>query len=315
MLNPSFAQVGWCPDPSASFQCSTITKATGFTYLMALVMSGRDASLPGELKRKAELDSFLSTPEAAAACLQTNSRGFTALMLAARNSNTDSTEATVAQLLAHESSGQASRIQDNRSDKWTALMLAVRYSGTDSTDATVMQLLSHESSGQVARMQNTAAFTALMMAVRNSNTDSTKATVAQLLAHESSRQVALIQNKHGTTALMLSALYSRTDSTEETVAQLLAHESGKHVVRMRNNQGDTALMLAAKFLNTSTEDTVAMLCPHSDPANLQQVFLAHPLAFRSYLCGLHQSTQERAILSSALRHGLSLVEATTLLYI
>jgi hypothetical protein len=52
MLNPSFAQAHWHPDPTTIYQCSTITKSDGFTYLMGVVMSGRDPSFPDRLARQ-----------------------------------------------------------------------------------------------------------------------------------------------------------------------------------------------------------------------------------------------------------------------
>jgi ankyrin repeat protein len=59
-----------------------------------MVLSGRDAN--GQLFRQAELDTLLASPEGSVACRQVNSGGWTALMLAARNSRFDSTDATVA---------------------------------------------------------------------------------------------------------------------------------------------------------------------------------------------------------------------------
>jgi ankyrin repeat protein len=106
--------------------------------------------------------------------------GATALMYAAERSCLDSTEETVAQLLAHESSSQVMRLQDRHG--YTALMLAVRYSASDSSDATVAQLLAHESSMEVAKMRSNRGITALMWAVTKARTD---VTIARLLAHES----------------------------------------------------------------------------------------------------------------------------------
>jgi ankyrin repeat protein len=120
MLNPEFAQPGWQPDVTLIYACSPWSKTTGFTYLMSLVLSGRNHQ--GCLSRQSELDAFLITPESSDACRQTNSIGMTALMLAAANSRADSTDATVAQLLAHESSSEVARMQNE--DGETALILA-----------------------------------------------------------------------------------------------------------------------------------------------------------------------------------------------
>jgi hypothetical protein len=276
MLNSSFAQADWTPDSSVSYQCSPPTSATGFTYLMALVMSGRD-SVTRKLTRQNEFDAFLDKlPNDTDVCRQTNSEGWTALMLAVRNSNSDSTEAAVARLLAHPSSGEA------------------------------------------ARMRNNLGRTALMLATRSSNTESTESTVALLLAHESGKDVARMRTYHnaGCTALLYAVCNSSNGSSEATVAMLLTHESSSQVVRMLHNEGQSVLMRAACNANTSgTEATVAMLVPHVDAADFQHASRAHPSAFHTHLCRLHESTQERAILSTALRQGLSLVEAITLLYL
>jgi ankyrin repeat protein len=272
MLNPEFAQVGWRPDPTSLFKCSITREATKFTYLMALVMSGRDA-LTQALARQAELDILLASPDSVSICMQTNSEGWTALMLAARNSNGDSTEATVAQLLAHESSGQ------------------------------------------VARMQSTLGFTALMLAATHSNARSTPATVAQLLAHESSGQVARMQNKFGVTALILISPRTNTSSNDATLAQLLSHESSGQVARMKCNDGHTALLYAAAFSKPTGSDAVAMIAPYADADDIEHALFAYPRAFHAYTRRLHQRMQERDTLSTALRQGLSLVEATTLLYL
>jgi ankyrin repeat protein len=272
MLNPEFAQVDWRPDPSVLYRCSPCTNATGFTYVMALVMSGRDTT--GQLARQAELEAFLTTPDASNACKQTNSQGWTVLMLAARNSNTDSTEDTVARLLAHESSGI------------------------------------------VARMQTGIGWTALMMAARYSNTESSEATAAMLLAHESAKDVASIRSDNGATALGCAIRNSGKDSSEAVATILLAHESSYQVLRMRNCPGESLLMEAAHHATTpSTKRAVAMLVPHVDAQDFQAASLQYPAAFHTYLLRLHESAQERAILSTALRQGLSLVEATTLLYL
>jgi ankyrin repeat protein len=272
MLNPLFAQADWRPDPFAVYQCSPVTDATGFTYVMTLVMSGRD-KLTGRLARQAELEAFLRTPEAAHACTQTNSKGWTALMLAVRNSRTDSTEVTVALLLAHESSGTA------------------------------------------ARMQEKHGYTALMLAARYSNMGSSEATVTMLLAHESARDTAPI-SLDGATALRFAVLNAKKYSSEGTVAMLLDHESSSQALRMVNRIGESLLVEAArKASEVSTESTVAMLVPHVDAADFQNAVCLYPGGFRTYLLRLHEGAQERAILSTALRQGLSLAEATTLLYL
>jgi ankyrin repeat protein len=262
MLNPEFAQVGWRPDATSTYNCSPVLKANGFTYLMALVLSGRN-STTHVLARQAELDAFLSLTESTEACKQVNSEGWNALMLAVRNSAVDSTEATVAQLLAHESSAQVARMKTNKGQ--TILMLAVYTAAphSSSTEATVAQLLTHESAGDVSRMQDKLGTTALMLVAANAAIICTQATVAQLLAHESAGDVARMKDTGGHTALMFASVLSRCRSTDATVAQLLAHGSSRDVARMQNNAGWTALMFATTCSHSdSTEATVAQLLSH-----------------------------------------------------
>jgi ankyrin repeat protein len=212
MLNPEFARVGWRPDPAVRYQCVPRYEAMqGFTYLMALVLSGRNSDHPHQLARQDELDVLLASPESGVACRQVNVAGMTALMMAACCAGTDSTEATVAQLLAHESSGEVAHMQSALG--WTALMLAARYSGTCSTDATVAMLLAHESGRDTAHLTDFNGWTALMWAAKETSGSS------------SSEAVARVRNVYGWTALTLPAQHG----TEAAVEQLLMHESGREM--------------------------------------------------------------------------------------
>ena len=221
MLNPIFAQPGWRPDGLASeYSCSATTKASGFTYLMSLVMSGRDAERPDRLARHAELETFLATPESVAECKRTNSEGWTPLMLAARNSRKDSSDEAVAMLLANESSREVARMQNKKG--WTALMHSARNSGSDSTEETVAMLLAHESGPEVALIQESIhGYTTLMLASSSSDCGSTDETVAMLLKHESSALALLLRNKEGFSTLDVAAEFLEC-STETTIDMLCA---------------------------------------------------------------------------------------------
>jgi ankyrin repeat protein len=221
MLNTCFATPGWRPDPAATYRCSKTSDATSFTYLMALVLSGRDTTNPHLLARQAELDALLATPESSIACRQVNSIGWTALMMAARNSATDSTEATVVQLLAHESGGEVARMQNK--DGSTALMLAACNLNYDSTEETVARFLQHESGDEVARIQDKEGYTVLMMAVGHSFTDKTEAIVAQLLAHESAKDLMQCKTLKGETTLEIAAKYA----SEDVLAMVCEHSESE----------------------------------------------------------------------------------------
>jgi hypothetical protein len=234
MLNPEFAQPGWQPDAIATYACSQYTTASGFTYLMTLVLSGRNEK--GQLARQEEFDALLASPEKShIACRQVNSEGWTVLMLAVRNSGTDSTEETVARLLAHESSGEVARMQEN--DGWTALMMSARYVDIGSTSATLTQLLIHESSGEVARMREKNGFTALIIAL--TDTDIQRA-VEQLLAHESARDVLTFLCDEGRSVLDYANRYK------------VSHATIVHLVKMTCELGSSK-EVAALFLKFPTQ--------------------------------------------------------------
>ena len=161
MLNPAFATSGFQPDPAVEYRCSVNTTSTGFNFLHALVLGGPDRLVELELFIKQHPVEFTRQAQ------QRNTQGWTALMLAARNSRADSTERTVDLLLPHSDAKQQTK------EGSTALMLAARYSRTTSTEHTVELLLPHSD----AKQQNKDGWTALMLAARNSRTTSTEHTV------------------------------------------------------------------------------------------------------------------------------------------
>ena len=99
--------------------------------------------------------------------------GWTALMFAARYSNTSANLETVKILL-----GFGADINIQSKDGWTALTMATKFSNTDSNPETVKILLSF---GADVNIQNKDGCTALMLAARYSDTDSNPETVKLLL--------------------------------------------------------------------------------------------------------------------------------------
>jgi hypothetical protein len=130
-LNPHFEEIGWWPDPTATYKCSHHSKGNNFTRLMVLVVSGRDAT--GRLRRYDELVALLATD-------------------------------TPAQ-------PDASRYSASNSAHWTALMLAARYAGTHSTEETLCLLLAHPAAPRVALLRNSLGSSALSLAVRHHRLD------------------------------------------------------------------------------------------------------------------------------------------------
>ena len=139
-----------------------------------------------------------------------DNEGWTALMLAALYSNTDSNVSTVKLLL---DAGADVNLKNN--EGWTALMLSARYSNTDSNDSTVKLLLD---AGADVNLKDIYGWTALMLSVRCSNTDSNDSTVKLLL--DAGADVNLKENE-GWTTLMLTAQFSDTYSNENTIKLLL----------------------------------------------------------------------------------------------
>src|SRR5271166_1652009 len=137
------------PDPNKEYQCSIYSKSTGFTLLMKLVMQARKEGVMDYLKSyistltKEELD-------------KKNTYGWTALMLAARNSNKYSNVDVLQMLLEN---GANPNLQNNNG--FTALIMASSHSNTDSNIETVKILFEN---GANPNLQDNDGFTALMFA-------------------------------------------------------------------------------------------------------------------------------------------------------
>ena len=203
------------PDPNIEYACSPVTNSTGFTKLMMLVMSARknpdSLECIGKLIKKGKTIIDIK-----------NTKGWTALMMAARNSNLDSNIETVKLLIA---AGANVNLQHN--DGWSALMLAARYSNIDSNIETVKLLIE---AGANINLQENNGWSALMMAAGNSNTDSNIETVKLLI--QAGANINLQQN-NGWSALMIAAKYFNTDSNIETVKLLI--EAGSNIYLLNNN--------------------------------------------------------------------------------
>ena len=135
--------------------------------------------------------------------------GWTALMIACRHSNIDSSVETVKILLDAKCD-----VNLKNKDEWTALMIACRYSNTDSSLETVKILLDANCD---INLQNKDEWTALMMACHYSNTDSSLETVKILL---NANCDVNLQNNEDLTALMIAVKYANTTSNLETVKLL-----------------------------------------------------------------------------------------------
>ncbi len=189
-------------DPDTEYNCSPLTKSKGFTPLMRMVQRADRTDILEIItayikKYPHDLD-------------HQNEMGWTALMIACRNSRTKSSDAIVNLLLKTDA-----KVDLQGKDGSTALMMACLNSCTTSSNAIVELLIK---AGANVNLQNNQGWTALMLACLNSCTTSSNATVKLLL--KAGANVDL-QETDGWTALMMACRYSGTDSTNETVELLL----------------------------------------------------------------------------------------------
>jgi ankyrin repeat protein len=222
---PSETSIFDIPDINTPYRCSSYTLSSGFTLLMKLVMLTREyPTLEAEIKKHIDENPETINVE--------NNEGWTALMLASRNSKTHSTENTVKMLI---DAGADLNIQNHKYH--TALMLAVRYSNKDSTENTVKMLIDAKAS---LNIQNIGEYTALMSAVGHSDRECIFNTVKMLIDAGANLN---IQNSVGCTALMLVVGYPDKDSTENTVKMLI---DAKANLNIQNDDHDTVLTIALK---------------------------------------------------------------------
>ncbi len=294
LLNPVFAQPHFQPDPDVEYKCSTNSKSKGFNYLQALVLGGET--------RQSELQHFMLQQGGEAfryQAQQQNEQGWTALMLAVRNSRTDSTDHIVEVLLP-----QSDAKQQNKAG-WTALMHAARYSRNDSTEHTVELLLPYSD----AKQQNKEGWTALMFAAMGSREDSTEHTVQLLLPLSDAKQ----QDQHGWTALMMAARWSKTGSTERTVEMLLPFSD----VDQRDKSGNTALKYALDvFIAEENEHIVCMFITRASKTTIQQCVSAQYAETIAHIMQvILQRQTERETFQNAIKNGLTLEESIIKSYI
>jgi ankyrin repeat protein len=262
-------------DLEIEYECSPYIKSKGWTRLMQLsVLTGKE-SLDYSLERTNAIHKFISKCSKKE-CNKQNTEGWTALMIAARNYNGETTFETVKLLLnksdpnIKENSGWTTlmiaannleiieaveivklllnksdvNIQDN--DGSTALMIAAN----TKNNAETVKLLMDKSD---VNIQDNDGRTALMFATENSNIE-----VIKLLLDKSKVN---IQENEGWTALMLAARYSNDEETVEIIKLL----SDKSDVNIQENNGWTALMIGVYHLNTeSSRETVKILLDKSD---------------------------------------------------
>ena len=199
-------------------------KITGCSELMKIVFDDKNGEITKAYLKQKKLDINFK-----------NNEGWTALMIACRNSNSTSSLETVKVLIEE---GSDLNLQNNYG--LTALMLACYNSNKNSSLETVKTLIK---AGSDLNLQNKNGFSALMLASRYSNTESSLKTVEALIKAGSDLD---LQNKNGWTALMMASRYSNNDSSLETVEALINAGSD---LDLQNKEGLTAFELSFKDLN------------------------------------------------------------------
>lgn len=168
------------------FKCSKITTSSGFTPLMHLIMNNSIEDVKEYLNYKDQLEEINKQ----------NDKGWTALMLACRNSKIIPDGIEKVKLLLNRSDVNINKQED---DGWTALMMACGSSNEDSSLDTVKELLSH--SDIDINKQDKRGYTALMIACLYSNTNSSLDTIKLLYQCKYHFLDIYLENKQGVTAL------------------------------------------------------------------------------------------------------------------
>jgi ankyrin repeat protein len=161
--------------------------------------------------------------------------GCTALHMACKYSNEDSTERTVALLLGHPDINFDSQTIYGE----TSLSYACLNSNTNSSERTIELLLDHPNIN--VNLPTECDEAPLHMACLFSGRNSTVRTVELLVGHPT---IDINFQVDGETALHLACWNSNTDSIERTFRTLLAHP--KINVNLQNNVGQTPLHLACE---------------------------------------------------------------------
>jgi ankyrin repeat protein len=235
------------PNLDEEFDCSPMTKSRGFTLLMKLVLLTRKhPELLEYIKILINNNKDIIN--------QKNEKGWTSLILVARNSRTYSTENTLRLLI--DDARTDVNLQDNKG--WTALMTAAKNSNTDSTENTIKMLL--DDARTDVNLQDNGGLTALMIAVRYSSRDSIENIIKMFI--DDARMDVDLQDNEGSTALMNASRRSHTN-----IVKMLIDVGAN--VNLQDNEGETALMIAIRYSRIdSIENIVKMFIDAGTNVNL-----------------------------------------------
>ena len=233
----------FCENINAEYEISKNTKSKNLNLLQLLILSSNKESTREFIKNNINLFKDDINYQ--------NEKGWTALMMACRNSNTYSNNEIVKLLLEN---GADINLKEN--DGLTALMVTCRYSNTDSNIETVKLLLEN---GADPNLKNNGGMTALMCSCVNTNTDSNIETVQLLLLYGADPNLKDIFRN---TALMFSCRYSNTYSNTETI-KLLLNQNNIDTNIVTIDTKSNALMLLCQY-NSNQHEIAKILKSKTD---------------------------------------------------
>ena len=234
------------------YQCSPITECKNFTKLMYMIIM----NIP--------IDSYIKDNKEE--INKKNEGGWTALMIASRNSRINNNMHNVEILLR---SGADPNLHTNNG--WTALMLASRISNIDSNIQTVKMLLESEAK---PNLKDNNGWTALMLASKYSNTDSNIQTVEMLLRSGANPN---LKDNNGYTALMLASRYS---NNIKAIELLLTYGSD---INLTNNHNQSCIDYLndngnlKKILNIINQITHYKLCMNVILKHIKRIYYQYTM--------------------------------------
>jgi ankyrin repeat protein len=193
-------------DYEQEYPCSRYTKSSHFTKLMYLIINSNKIGYDTISTYIFQLSKEEINKQ--------NSKGWSALMIASRNSNINNNIEIVKILLKN-----GAEINDVLNLGGNALMLAARYSNTDSNIETVKLLLKNKADINKADING---YSVLMHTIYDLKTHGNIETVELLLENRADIDKA---NNDGITVLMLSVRNSNINSNIETVRLLLENKA------------------------------------------------------------------------------------------
>jgi len=264
------------PDPDCLYDCSPYKQSTGFHLIHRLVLNTQQhPELNDYIEQMIDNNSTLLEIQ--------NSKGWTPLMLAVRNSGTISSEITVKLLI-----DKGANVNAQLDNEYTPLFLSAPYTVNDgSTENTVkllidagadinyminnglniliyLNMIDNKISYNIVKilidakidinLQSNIHRASFLMYISKDarNIDDN---IIELLI-KAGADIDLIDNS-GWTALMYASKYSNTTSNIKIVKTLIDAGANLNLV---NNDGRSALILASRYANTtSAESTVKML--------------------------------------------------------